>query len=106
MLKRFRRRYLALKVVSEQPVNEKDVMNSVWSAILQLFGEYFASQVNLSLIEYIPQRNYIFVRCSHKALEIVRASIASITEIRGKPAAIHVILVSGSLRALRRKAQV
>jgi len=102
--KRMRRRYLALKVVSEQRVTEGAVINAVWKAILQLFGEYGASQTNVSLIEYEPQRNYAVVRCSHTALERVRASIASIVEINGKPAVIHVMGVSGTLRALRKKA--
>jgi len=102
--KRMRRRYLALKVVSEHSVNEGDVMDAVWSAVLKLFGEYGASKANLSLMEYDPQRNCVVVRCSHTALERVRASIASITEINGKPAVIHVIGVSGTLRTLRKKA--
>ena len=99
-----RRRYLALRVVSEQPVSRRDVTSAFWNALLQLFGEYGASQVGLSLIDYNPQRGQAIVRCSHKALEMVRASIASITEINEKPAAIHVVGVSGTLRSLRKKA--
>jgi len=90
--------------VSEQLLNEKDVIHTIWSAILKLFGEYGASQVNLALIEYDPQKSYAVVRCLHKALEMVKASIASITEINGKPAAIHIVGVSGTLKALRKKA--
>ncbi len=104
MSKRVRRRYLALRVVSEQRVTERAVMDAVWNAVLKLFGEYGASQTNVSLIEYEPQRNYAVVRCSHTALERVRASVASVTEIYGKPAVIHVMGVSGTLKALRKKA--
>lgn len=103
MPKQVRRRYLALKVVSEQPVNERDVMDAVWNVVLNLFGEYGASQANLSLMKYDSQRNFAVVRCSHTALERVRASIASITEIDGKPAVVHVIGISGTLRSLRKK---
>jgi len=104
VFRRVKRRYLALRVVSEQPVNGRDVMDAVWKAVLQLFGEYGASQANLILIDCNPQKSYAIVRCSHKALEMIRASVASITEINGKPAAIHVLGVSGTLRALRKKA--
>ena len=90
--------------MSEQLLNEKDVIHAIWSAILKLFGEYGASQVNLALIEYEPQKSYAVVRCLHKALEMVKASIASITEINGKPAAVHIVGVSGTLKALRKKA--
>jgi len=78
-------------------------MNAVWTAIFQLFGEHGASQANLTPIDYNPQKGYAIVRCSHKALETVRASIASITEINEKPATVHVLGVSGTLRALRKK---
>ena len=100
MLKQVRKRYLALRVSTEQPVNQRNVMNAVCDAVLRLFGEYGASQANLTLIEYNPQRNYAVIRCSHKALEKVRASIASITEIDEIPARFHVLGVSGTLRAL------
>ena len=103
MPKLVRKRYLALKVVSEQAVTERAVMNAIWKAILQLFGEYGASQTDLSLVEADPQRNYAVLRCSHKSLERTRASIASITEINGKPAVVYVVGVSGTLRALRKK---
>ncbi len=92
--------------MSEQLLNEKDVIDAIWSAILKLFGEYGASQVNLALIEYDPQKSYTVVRCLHKALEMVKASIASITEINGKPAALHIVGVSGTLKALRKKAAI
>ena len=103
MLQRIRRRYLALKIVGEQPLNKSDLLNSVWNKVHQLYGEYGASQVSLSLIEYNPEGNYAIIRCSHKALEMVRASIATITKINEKTVAIHVVGVSGTLKSLRKK---
>ena len=103
MPKLVRRRYLALRVVSEQHVNERAVIDAVWNAVLELFGEYGASQTNVSLIEYDPRRNFVVVRCSHTALERVRASVASVIKIDGKPAVIHVMGVSGTLRTLHKK---
>lgn len=101
-----RRRYLAVKLVSEQPISREDLMDTIWDAIIQLFGEYGASQTDLSLIQYQPEKNCAIVRCSHKALEVVKASIASITEISGKPAAIHIQMISGTLKALLEKCQL
>lgn len=106
MTRRMKRRYLALRVVSDQSINEKDLMEAIWRSLLQLFGEYGASQARLTLIQYSSQKKYAIVRCLNEALEIVRASIASITEINAKPTAIHVLRVSGTLKALRKKAQL
>jgi len=98
-----RRRYLALRVLSKQSVSKRDVMDAVWNAVFQLFGEYGASQTNLTFIEYNSEKSWGIVRCSHKAVEMVRASVASVTEINGKPVAIDVLRVSGTLKALRKR---
>ncbi len=103
MPRRERRRYLALEVQSEQPLNERTVMDAVEASVQRLFGEYGASQANLKLIKYIPQKSQLVIRCSHKALEKVRAAIASTLEINKKTAAIHVVGVSGTLKALSKK---
>ena len=62
-----RKRYLAFKVVSKQPVNKGDVADAVWNAVLRLFGEYGASQTNLALIEYDQEKSWGIIRCSHRA---------------------------------------
>jgi ribonuclease P/MRP protein subunit POP5 len=98
-----KRRYLAVKVESEQPIREKELLDAVWNALTQLFGEHGASQAELVLIRDSGQRGYFVLRCSRKALPMVRASLASITEIGKKPATIHVLRVSGTLKALRKK---
>ena len=100
MPKDVRRRYLALTLVSEQFIDSEDLMSAIRDAIIQLFGEYGASQTNLALIRQNLEKKYVIIRCSHKALEMVKASIASITEINGKPAAVHIERVSGTLKAL------
>jgi ribonuclease P/MRP protein subunit POP5 len=100
---RVRRRYLALRVLSEHSVSREDVVDAVWSAVLRLFGEYGASQASLTFIEYNSERSWGIVRCSHRAVEMVRASVASVTEINEKPAAIDVVGVSGTLKALRKR---
>ena len=81
-------------------------MDNLWKALFQLFGEYGASQARLALIEYNAQERWAIVRCLNKALQMVRASITSITEINDRPATVHVSGVSGTLKGLRKKAQV
>jgi len=98
-----RRRYLAFKIVSEGTVTEGELTKALWDAVLRLFGEYGASQTGLLLVEHSEERNYAVLRCRHKALELVRASVASITELKGKPAVLHVIGISGTLKALHKK---
>ena len=70
---------------------------------MKIFGEYGASQTDLRLIEYNPENKQAILRCSHNALPIVRASIPCITRIGNKPASVHIELISGTLKSLRRK---
>jgi len=103
VIKREKRRYLALEVAGEQPVDERAVLDAVQASVSRLFGEYGASKTNLKLITYVPEKRQVVIRCSHTMLEKVRAAIVSITEINGKPVAVHVVGVSGTLKALSKK---
>jgi len=102
LIGRLRKRYLALKVESQDPLSERDLIRAIWDSILHLFGEYGASQTNLYLVEFTPKNGYAILRCSHKAVDMVRASVVAITRINEKPVAVHVMRVSGTLRALRK----
>lgn len=105
-MKTIRRRYLALEVDSCEEVSSSEFMSSVWGAVTKLYGEVGASQAGLSLIDYDQQRKTAIVRVGHKALDMVRASLASITQLSNKPAAVHVLIVSGTIKALKKKARL
>jgi len=100
---RLRRRYIAVKIESDHPVEERDFHDAVWTSILRLFGEYGASQAELALIEYDPKMNQAVLRCSHKVLDQVRASIVAVTGVQNEKVATHILLVSGTLKSLRRR---
>lgn len=78
-------------------------METIWAAFLRLFGEYGASKVGLTLIEYYAEKRLAIIRVAHAEVEKVRAALASITKIVAEPAAVHVLTVSGTLRALHDK---
>ena len=98
-----RRRYLALKVDCEEPLDSRVVSDAVWNAVLRLFGEVGASQAGLYLVKFDEKTRYAVLRCSHKTLPMVRAAVASITRIGNAKAAFHVLRVAGTLKALSRK---
>lgn len=103
MIKREKRRYLALEVAGDKPVDERAVLDAVQASVSRLFGEYGASKTNLKLMKYIPEKRQVVIRCSHIMLEQVRAAIASIMELNGETVAVHVVGVSGTLKALSKR---
>jgi RNase P/RNase MRP subunit POP5 len=98
-----RRRYLALEIETARMVESREFIDTVWSAITKLYGEYGASKTGLTLINYEVEKRFAVVRILHSAVVMVRAALASITRIGDEPATVHVTRVSGTLKALYEK---
>jgi len=99
-LKRIKRRYLALQLECEGLPTERELMDAIWAAVTKLYGEVGASLTGLTLIDFDLERKVAVVRVSLVALGMVRASLATVTSIGGREAAVHVLAVSGTLKAL------
>jgi len=102
-MSRQRSRYLAVLIESEEPLKGRAFIEAIWKSLLRLFGVYGASKSKVQVIEYDDEKALAVVRCSLSAVRIVRCSIATVTKVNGRPVAFHVIGVSGTLKALRRK---
>ena len=103
MLKKTRARYLALTIDSEGMFGSREFMSAVWDAVLRLYGECGASRTGLALIDYDAEKKLAILRTVHTAVDMVRAALVSITKIRDKPVAVHVLAVSGTIKALSKK---
>jgi len=99
-LKRIKRRYLALQLESEGLPTEREFMDAVWSAVTKLYGEVGASLTGFALINFYGECKIFVVRTSLASLPLVRASLATITGVAGRGASVHVLAVSGTLKAL------
>jgi len=99
-LKRSKRRYLLLQIDVEGSLNEREFLDAIWGSIARLYGENGASLTNMSLIKYDEEKKSALIRVSLSALQIVRASIALITRISDRSAAVQVIKISGTIKSL------
>jgi len=102
LLKRVRRRYLAIAIESDGSFGSSEFMEVVWGAVLKLYGECGASRAGLSLIDFDIEKKSAVLRTGHNALEMVRAALASITKLGSRPMAVHVLAVSGTIKSLMR----
>jgi RNase P/RNase MRP subunit POP5 len=102
-LKRVKRRYLALQLDSDGLPGGKDLIDAVWTAVTKLYGEHGASLTSLALIDYNLEKKTAVIRTSLPTLDIDRVSLATITSVAGSEAAVHVIAVSGTIKALHQK---
>jgi RNase P/RNase MRP subunit POP5 len=102
-LKKVKRRYLALEIESPETPNSNEFINAVWDAISRLYGEHGASQMGLNLINFDEKNKNAILRTGHITVDMVRTAVASITQIGDKPAAVHVLAVSGTIKALHKR---
>ena len=102
-MKRVKRRYLALRIESDGMVSQKELMDAVWGAVTKLYGECGASLASLSLVDYDVEKRYAVIRVSLVSLNMVRASLASITSMASRDAAVHVLAVSGTIKSLHER---
>jgi hydrogenase 3 maturation protease len=99
-----KRRYIALDPQGETAFNQRALSNAVWKMIFQLFGEVGASQTALHWVKGSTVTDQVpVIRCSHQAVDMVRAAVAAVTEVEGTRCAIRVIAVSGTLKGLQKK---
>lgn len=100
---RVKRRYLALEIEAKDGVTSKEFIDALWSAVSKLYGEYGASKTSLMLVDFEEGKKLAIIRTTNAALYMVRSALALITDIGNKPVAIHVMAVSGTLKALYKK---
>ncbi len=94
---------MALKVDSDFVPSDRELIDTVWSALTRLYGEVGASLANLVLIDYDAQRKLAVLRCNLSVTNEVRTALATVISIADKAAAVHVLAVSGTIKALREK---
>jgi RNase P/RNase MRP subunit POP5 len=102
-LKRAKRRYLALKLESQRIPDKREFTDAIWDAITRLYGEVGASMTGLVLINFYEEKGFFIIRVSLASLPFVRSSLASVTAVAGEVASIHVLAVSGTIKALLAK---
>lgn len=94
---------MALKIEAERPFDSRGLMNTLWAAVMKLYGEYGASRVGMSMIDYDAEKGFVIIRAALEAVDMVRTALASIMNVDGQPATIHVLSISGTIKALHER---
>ncbi len=102
MLKKVKRRYLALTIDSAEMCSANEFVDAVWDSVAKLYGEHGCSIVSMSLISFDSEKKSAVLRAGHTNLEMVRTALASMTKIGGKSVAVHVLRISGTIKGLRK----
>jgi len=99
-LKRTKRRYIAVQLDCDGVPAERDLLDAVWASLTKLYGEVGASLAGLVLISFDVERKMAVFRVALVCLPQVRASLAVVTSVADVEVSLHVLSVSGTLKAL------
>ncbi len=98
-------RYIVFEIISKKDVRLDNVVNAIWSASLQLFGEVGTSKFKM----WVPSqlfdagRKRGVMKTTHDSVEEVRAVLASIKEIEGESVIFYVHGVTGTIKSAKNK---
>jgi RNase P/RNase MRP subunit POP5 len=100
---RTKRRYLALQLDGDCVPGEREFLDAIWHSLLQIYGERGASVAGLVLISYDVEAKRAVLRVSLVALDMARVALVFLTRVGDCELAVHVVGVSGTVKALRSK---
>ena len=101
---RLKRRYIAARCVSDEPVEMGLVYGEVERMFVRLFGEVMLVQSRLRRIRVKRFENTaLIIACGHAYLGKAIAALTLVNSVDNHPVALDVITVSGTLRNLKRK---
>lgn len=100
---RSKKRYVGFEVYGERPLTRDEVTRAIWHEVLAFLGENATSELNLWVLGFDEKSQRGFLTCSHVRVGEIKALLSLIGAVNGKRAMFHVLGVSGTIKALKRK---
>ena len=99
------KRYLAYSLSGRDAalVNEPELRNSLFSAVLSFFGELGMAELGFKFISFSAKERIVLVECARGEERKLMACFALLTNIAGKSARPAYLSTSGTLLTLRER---
>ena len=96
---REKKRYVAFEVIADKKVKFQNVAEAIWKAILTFIGVKGTAEAGIIPIpeKWDSSKQRGTVRVNHKHVDNLKAAFIFITDIRGQPAIVRSLRVSGML---------
>ncbi len=100
---REKKRYIAFKVESDEPITKDEVSRAIWLNALSLLGEVQVSAIGLRVLDYDEATQEGFLVCRNQDTWKVKGVLVLVGEINDKRVHVCARGVSGTIKALKRK---
>src|SRR4030042_6092160 len=98
-------RYIAFKIISEDPITYSDLESAIWNQLLDFYGEYGMSKTSMWMMKKLwDERNQIcIIRCNNKSVSQIIAGMGLISRLGDIRVIINILSVSGTKKGLKLK---
>ncbi|MCD6274566.1 MAG: ribonuclease P protein component 2 [Candidatus Aenigmarchaeota archaeon] len=102
---REKKRYVVFEIISDQKIEFEELIKSVFNYTINLIGILGVAKTNFRFMSdlYNEKKQIFVLRCLPKDVELIRLSMALITEINEKNVCIRSLGVTGTIKSARRK---
>lgn len=99
------KRYIIFEVVSDEKIKYDDMINAIWSSMLNFLGELSVSTAKMWLIKslYDEGNQRGVIKCGHDYVEHIRAALSLIQVIGETNVIVKVLGVTGTIKSARTK---
>ena len=101
-MKRKSWRYLLVRILSDEKLSKDGLKSAISYNIRNLFGEQGLIESWPHILFFNEKSNEAIIRCNRSSLNKIRASLALMTKIDNKAVAVFVIMVSGTIKSLKK----
>ncbi len=106
---REKKRYVGLKMYSEENLKKEEIFNILWNSIINNYGEIESSKINLWIVdtkevENKKRKQYnIIVKCQRGYEDKLKTAFYSIYRYRQSRLVVHTLGTSGTIKTLQKK---
>ena len=102
---RSHKRYIVFEIISEQPVKYEDLVDTVWSQMMNFLGELESAEAKMWLVQnlYDASKQRGVIKCKHDYVEHIRAVLSLIQIISESKCLIKILGVTGTIKSAKNK---
>lgn len=106
---REKKRYIGLKLYSQNRIKKEEIFNILWNSIINLYGEIEGSKINLWIVETREVKNdkrfqqNIIVKCQRGYEEKTITAFNTIFRQKDNRIVVHTVGTSGTIKSLNKK---
>lgn len=102
---RERNRYIAFQIISKEELIYSDLEAAVWNIMLDFLGENGVSKTSVWLLKdcWNPKEQIGILRCNHKSVQEVIASLGLINRLGDNRITFKILKISGTIKSIKDK---